>query len=145
LADKGYDPRCLIIPGEWDELLPSKGKTLMRKLFVFVAVLGLVAASCGGGSADSCEGVVDEAMDAIQAMIDGFDDLTLEDAMSMEDDPAFVTENTAKLDSLEQKAEDLGCSEDELTALFEDKAGNLKADSELGQMMIDEMEASGFN
>lgn len=119
----------------------------MRKMFVLVAVLGLVAGSCGGGaSADSCEGVADEAVGIIQDMIDGFDELTLEDAMSMEGDPAFVTDNTDKLEELGQKAEDLGCSEDEMTALFEDRVGNLKAETDMGQMMVDEIQSSGgFN
>lgn len=118
----------------------------MRKLFVLIAVLGLVAGSCGGGgSADSCEGVADEAIGLIQNMIDGFDNMTLDDMMAMEGDPEFVTENTDKLDALQQKADDLGCSDEEMTALFEERAGDLKAESDIGQMMVDEIKSSGLN
>jgi hypothetical protein len=120
----------------------------MRKLLVVIAVLSLVAVSCGSGdSADSCEGVADDAVGIIQDMIDQFDSMTTDDMMAMasEGEPEAVTEMTNKLDSLQQKAVALGCSDDQMTTLLADRAGNLKAETSIGQMMVDEIQSNGLN
>ena len=117
----------------------------MRKLFILMAALGLIAASCGGGaSADSCEGVADEAIEIIQEIIDEFDSLSLADLESMDEEPEAFVELEARGEALETKADDLGCSDAEMDQLFGSRVGNLKADGFFGELMIDELTEGGI-
>ena len=49
----------------------------MRKFFILLAALGLIATACGGDdSAASCEGIADDAIQVIQDVIDELDEMT---------------------------------------------------------------------
>jgi hypothetical protein len=108
----------------------------MRKLLlVFVAFL-LLAAGCGGGSADSCEGVADNTIDAVQAFIDTTAELTLNDLVAFgDDDVPGIAELESKMEELETKATELSCSDEEMGALLEARADQLEPKGFLGEMI----------
>ena len=120
---------------------------MIRKLFILIAALGLFVGACGGddaGSADSCAGVADSAMTAVQGVIDELDSLTLDEMSAMGDeDPAFITDFEKKMEELQAAANDLGCSDAEMEELFVERADSLKADGMFGELMIEELKSGG--
>ena len=118
----------------------------MRKLFVLIAALGLVTASCGGDSgAGSCAAVAVDAIQLFQTAIDEIDSLTLEELGAFGEDgpPAFAELETKGIE-LQEKAEELDCSEAEMEELIDARAGDLTAEGEFGQFMIEGLESGGF-
>ncbi len=118
----------------------------MRKLLVLIPILGLVAASCGGDSgAGSCAVVADDAVQLFQTTIDELDSMTLEElgAFGEEGPPAFADLETKGLE-LQERAEELNCDEAEMEELLNARIGDLTADGEFGQFMIDGLEGGGF-
>jgi len=118
----------------------------MRKLFVLVAALGLVAASCGGDSAaGSCDAIADDAIDVFQVVITELDAMSLDDLSALGDeDPAVIVEMEQKMDDLQAQADDLGCSDAEIEELLDERVGDLTADGVFGELMIAELESGGF-
>ncbi|MCP4309078.1 MAG: hypothetical protein GY788_30240 [bacterium] len=117
----------------------------MRRLFVLIAVLGLVAASCGGDSGGgSCEAVADEVIEIFQEVIDEFDELSIDELGELEEEPQSLVDMEKKFEDLESQATDLGCSDAEMEELFEARIGNLTSDGLFGQFMIEGLEESGF-
>ena len=116
----------------------------MRRLFVLIAVLGLMAAACGGDSGGgSCEAVADEAIEIFQEVIDEFDDLSLEELGELDEEPQAIADMDKKFEDLESQASDLGCSDAEMEELFAARIGNLTSDGLFGQFMIEGLEESG--
>ncbi len=117
----------------------------MRKFLVLLAALGLLAASCGGDDAggDSCEGVADEFIVIMQDVIDELDAMSLDDLGATETPPA-IDDLEQKGDALQEKADDLGCSNAEMEVLIDARVGNLTSDGLLGQFLIDEAEDGGL-
>jgi hypothetical protein len=123
-----------------------EGKTPnMRKFLVLLAVLGLLAASCGGDDAggDSCEGVADELIEIMQEVIDELDAMSIEDLGSAETPPA-LDDLDAKGEALQAKADNLNCSDAEMEQLVTARVGNLTSDGLFGQLLIDEAQNGGF-
>jgi hypothetical protein len=115
----------------------------MRKIITLLAVGGLLIGSCGGGSdADTCEGIADQGMAVVQDMLDEIDDMSVEELLAGEE-PAAITDLTAKMDELEVRADELGCSDEEMEELFTARLGNLTADSDYGRMMLELMLSEG--
>lgn len=115
----------------------------MRKLLILMAALGLVVAACGGDSAGSCEGVADEAIEIFQDAINEIDKMSLEDLASG-NEPEALVKMEERADSLQVQAEDLGCSDAEMEQLMNARVGNLTADGEFGQMMLDGIQSEGL-
>lgn len=109
----------------------------MRKLIALLLVVGLLAAGCGGGSADTCEGVADATIDAVQKFIDATADIELNDLMAVEDDAdiAGFTEFETTMTDLEAKADELECTDQEMGELLAARAGDLDPKGFLGQMI----------
>jgi hypothetical protein len=118
----------------------------MRKLFILLAALGLVATACGGdsGGANSCEGVADDAIKVIQDVIDELDSLSLEDLAAMEDEPEALADLEKRADELQEKADDLNCSDATMEELLNARVGDLKAEGLFGELLVDELESGGF-
>ncbi len=117
----------------------------MRKLFILMAALGLVAAACGGDSGgDSCEGVADEAIQVIQDVINEMDSLTLEDIGAMDEEPEVFEDMERRADELQEKADELGCSNAEMEELLSARVGSLEAEGMFGDLLISELESEGF-
>ena len=123
---------------------------MIRKLFVLIAALGLLAGACGGGGdAGSCAGVADDAIDAVQSMVNELDSLSLDEMAAMEkpnerkpaeEDPAFMVDFEETMTELEGRADELGCSDAEMEELLKDRADSLTADGMFGELMIEELQ-----
>jgi hypothetical protein len=117
----------------------------MRKYFILVAALGLLAAACGGDSGGgSCESVADEAIEVIQEVIDEMDSLSLEEIAAMEEEPEVIQDMEKRADELQQQANDLDCSDAEMESLLNARVGNLNAEGMFGQLLVDELQTGGF-
>lgn len=116
----------------------------MRKFFILMAALGLVAAACGGDSGGSCESVADDAIDVIQEVIDEMDSMSLEDIASMEEEPEVLQDMERRADELQAQANELGCSDAEMEQLLNARVGNLSADGMFGELLVDELQTGGF-
>ena len=114
---------------------------MIRKLFVLIAALGLLAGACGGGGdAGSCAGVADDAIDAVQSMVNELDSLSLDEMAAMDEDPAFMVDFEETMTELEGRADELGCSDAEMEELLKDRADSLTADGMFGELMIEELQ-----
>lgn len=116
----------------------------MRKLFILIAALGLLAASCGGDSGGSCEGVADDAIQVIQDVINELDALSLEEIAAMEEEPEALADMERRADELQAQANELGCSDAEMEELLNARVGNLEAEGMFGELLIGELEGGGF-
>lgn len=117
----------------------------MRKLFILMAAIGLVVAACGGDSGgDSCEGVADDAIEVIQDVINEMDSLTLEEIAAMDEEPEALADMERRADELQEKANELGCSDAEMQELLNARVGNLEAEGMFGELLIGELEGGGF-
>lgn len=118
----------------------------MRKFFILVATLGLVAAACGGddSGSGSCEGVADDAIQVIQDVIDELDSLSLEDLAAMEDEPEALADMEQRADDLQARANELGCSDETMEELLNARVGDLKAEGMFGELLVSELEGGGF-
>jgi hypothetical protein len=117
----------------------------MRKFFILLAALGLIATACGGDdSAASCEGIADDAIQVIQDVIDELDEMTLEEIAAMEEEPEALADMEARADELQAQANELGCSDEEMTELLNARVGNLRAEGFFGELLVSELESGGF-
>lgn len=119
----------------------------MKRVLLAVAVFGLVVAACGGdgGDAGSCADIADEGIAAIQEVINEIDTMSLDDLTALgSEDPEFITDMETRMDELDERSTELGCSDEELAELVQDRVGDLSADSEFGQLMIDQFSDSGI-
>ena len=117
----------------------------MRKYFILMAALGLVAAACGGDSGGgSCESVADDAIDVIQEVIDEMDALSLEEIASMEEEPQALQDMERRAEELQDQANDLGCNDAEMETLLNARAGDLTANGMFGELLVDELQSGGF-
>ena len=117
----------------------------MRKFFILLAALGLVIAACGGDSGgDSCESVADDAIQVIQEVINEMDSLTLEELGAMEEEPEALADMERRAEELQDKANELGCSDAEMEELLNARVGNLQAEGMFGELLISELEGGGF-
>lgn len=107
----------------------------MRKTAIFLSVMALVLAACGGGDS-SCSAIADDAIDLFQEGIDGLDGLSLSELQSLDTDPFSDLE--ARGADLEQRQLDAGCTDEEMTELVVEKMGNLTAgdSNPAGQFVI---------
>ena len=117
----------------------------MRKFFILVAALGLLAAACGGDSGGgSCESVADDAIEVVQDVINEMDSLSLEEIAGMEEEPEALQDMERRAEELQQQADDLGCSDAEMEQLLNARVGQLSAEGMFGQLLVDELQTGGF-
>ncbi len=117
----------------------------MKRMIGFLLVLAMVAAACGddddAGSADSCEGVADAAIDLLQEVIDELGEMSPEDlaAMDSEETPEAFADLETEGEALETRATELGCADEEMGQLVADRIGNLDvaADNIIGQFILE--------
>ena len=119
---------------------------MRRSLPVILAVL--LVSGCGGdGEADpaslgDCAAVAEAAVAVIQQTID-----VLEVAAGgTEPDPEIVAGIEAEGSALEERAEEIGCTEAEIAGLMAGLADRLEAGTPLGQQIIEGLRtgSSGF-
>ena len=105
----------------------------------------LLATACGGGdgtpepaSLESCDAIAGAAITVIQDSID-----ILEAASVSGAEPPIETVEAVETAgaALEERAQILGCSDEEMSSLMADLAVDLKADSVFGQLIIESLKA----
>jgi hypothetical protein len=111
---------------------------------VVATALAAALAACGGGdgpvepeSLGSCAEVADAAVGVIQDSIDALD--AAESGAEPDAEEIAVLEDLGN--RLEDRARDLGCADDEMTALMIERADLLEADSVMGQAIIEGLRA----
>ena len=113
----------------------------MRKALGLLLALALMTTACGGSggtdpaAADSCDALVDVGMNVLQDALDSIAGISLDELMEMTEQPeAFEKLETLDFDG---RAEELGCSDAEVETLSCSKVGQLKADGEAAQFMLE--------
>jgi len=121
----------------------------MRKALTLLLALILLTAACGdddGGStntdpasATSCAELADVMVNLLQEAIDSVADLTITDFMALAGADE-MPEEIARLETLgeafEARAAALGCSDEEGQQLVCDRIGNLKADTDVAELLV---------
>ena len=121
----------------------------MKRLLGPLVVLALVVAACGGddaadaGSLDSCEGIADAGIAMIQDVIDEIDGMTLEEQIALggEEEPEMFQNLETRGQELETRAEEVGCSDEQMAGLVADRLGNLSSSSDFGTLVLETVKA----
>ena len=127
----------------------------MRRMIGMTLVLAIAAAACGGDDAadpaslDSCEAVADASIVVLQDTLDIMDNLSIEELAALggsDETPDQFKEIEAQGAAFEARAGELGCTEEEMSALLADRATGLSAESQFGQLILEGLKAgeSGF-
>jgi hypothetical protein len=122
----------------------------MKRLTVALLSLALVAAACGdddavdAASLDSCEGLAAAGIALLQDTIDLIDGLDEAALAALGDEagppPEFVALQT-RGDEMSARADEVGCSDEEMAALLAERASGLSADSIFGQFILEGVRA----
>jgi len=115
----------------------------VRKMTMLVVALAVVAAACSSGSsAGSCDKVADDAVAAIQNMIDQFDAMSPQELADLGDNAPQFQEIDQKMSELEQQAKDLGCSDSEMNDLVAARLDRLTAKGDFGKLILEQVKSS---
>lgn len=124
-----------------------KGIDPVRMPFAILLVLALALAGCGiGGGDDSdeaslddaetCEDVANYFADVGQDFIDDAEDAGLA-ALSAGMESDVIKEYLPKFEEAQSKADELGCSEDEMRALMSDRLNDLETNGPVGEYIVE--------
>ena len=120
------------------------------KLFVAVLAVALIGTACGGSdeiSASDCPEVIDETVQLFQRLIDDIDaefaDVGIEEFVEGADDLESFTQFQEDAATIEQLAEELGCSDAEMAAGVSSRVGALTSETAVGRFVIDFLLTSG--
>jgi hypothetical protein len=126
---------------------------MRRTPTILLATLVVVAvAACGddsGGSADpaslnSCESLADASIDLLQDTLDVVDSMSAEELAAMgssEETPPELATIETRGTALEARAEDLGCTEEQMSSLMTARVDELSSDTVFGQFLIESIRA----
>lgn len=122
----------------------------MKGLAVALLAVGLVAAACGDddavdvASADSCEGLAVAGIALLQDTIDIIDNMDAAALAALgeaEETPPELAALEARGDELTDRADALGCSDEQMAALMAERVGDLSSDSVFGQFILEGVRA----
>jgi hypothetical protein len=117
---------------------------------VVVVVLAVLASACSGNSisADTCDEVTDVTIEMLQRLIDDVDaqagELTVQDFIDADGDLPSIDAYEADAARIDEIAEELGCSQAEISAAVEARAGELTANSDLGRFLVNAIRSGGL-
>ena len=117
---------------------------LTKKLITLIAGLALIVAACSSDGEASCADIADEGIQLIQDFVDEVSELSLEEIVGSGDDVPGLTDFEEEGERLQDKANDAGCSDEEMESLLNQRAGDLESDSEFGQLIIDSIRSEGL-
>jgi len=102
--------------------------------------------ACSSGAA-TCDELADEAIDLIQELIDDVEaelgDASLDELGATQDLPS-LDEYERKAGELDGKADDLGCSNSELSDLVSARGDQLEATTPIGNLIIEGITSGGL-
>jgi hypothetical protein len=107
----------------------------MRKTLGLVLAIALVIPACGGSgsdpsSADSCEELADVAIVMLQDALDSLAGLGIDEV------PEEMPEAFEKLEEIDTRAEELGCSDAQGEELLCERIGRLRADGAAAEFFL---------
>ncbi|MGI9667612.1 MAG: hypothetical protein ACR2N2_11070 [Acidimicrobiia bacterium] len=120
------------------------------RTLIAVSVVALLLASCGGDdiSAQSCDEVVDETVALIQKLIDDVDsefgELSVQDFIASGGELPSIESFESDAAEIDAIAAELGCTQSQISAGLESRAGELTASTDLGRFLIDAIRAGGL-
>lgn len=111
-------------------------------------IVSLVAA-CGGGRAATCEELADQTIDLAQTLIheveDDIGDMTMDEILTAggEGLPSLdrFRDRAAEVD---ERAVELGCTQDQLRTLVQQRVGELEATTPIGRLIVDGIRSGGL-
>ena len=119
----------------------------MRKYAVLLAAIGLAVAACGGGDAEACGEIADDAVALMQDLITDAEGL-VETGGDADQLDAILTTFESGIDGLEERQSDEGCSDSQIEDLLAERADSLQANTEVGQQFVqefvDQLESGSF-
>ena len=122
----------------------------LRSLAVLLTLV-LVASSCGGGdeiAAETCFDIVDETVELFQRLIDDideeFDDLGIEEFVTQAQDLELLSEFEEDAMTIEELSENLGCTNEQISAGVSAQAGSLTSETTAGRFVIDALISGGL-
>jgi hypothetical protein len=92
-----------------------------------------------------CAGLIDLAVAAFQTFIDAVDALSAEEQGALTGDEAAFGTLEGFGTVLEERSDAIGCSDEELQALFADRIGTLTASGWFGEMLIESLRTDGLD
>lgn len=127
----------------------------MRKLSILFLVLSLALAGCGFGGddeedtavsiedAETCEEVADYFADVGQDFINDAEDAGTAALLAGPDSEIFQ-EYQPQWEEAFQKAQELGCSEEEMQTLLNDRYDELEVDGPVGEAILELLREQGI-
>ncbi len=116
---------------------------MMLRRGALLGAIALVVAACGGGDAGGCPAIADDAVALVQDVIDEVDAMSLDELATLGEGD-LLGDFEAQAQDLEQRAEDADCSDEELGTLLQERAGQLSATTEFGQIFVDLIASGSF-
>lgn len=113
----------------------------MRGRWYAVLTVVMLCAGCGGDDG-TCGVIADDAIDLMQGLIDQVDEISIEELGELDD--TFLADFDSGVAALADRAESARCSSEEMTELFRARVGSLTADSEFGQLFVDQLGSENF-
>jgi hypothetical protein len=116
---------------------------LKRRMIIVGLAIALVAAACGGDSitAKDCDELADETVAMFQRLIYEIDaefgDTPMDELIESGAPLSSVEEFEEEVAVLNELTVELGCNRQEVGAEVQSRAGELTADSDLGQFLIE--------
>lgn len=117
----------------------------MRKLLPLFLVFVLVFAACGGDDddddvssiedADTCEEVGDVFVEDMQTLLDELSDTDISE-FTGDEQPQALTDFEANIDEISAKSDEIGCSDEEIQTILEDRIDDLEADGPVAEILL---------
>ncbi len=122
---------------------------MRTRLHIVLLVGALLVAGCSGGSAaSSCDDLAAETIDLLQALIDDvdaeFDSMSIEEFIAQGENLPSLESFREKSAAIDRRAEELECTELEITTGVAQRVGELTAKTRLGQFVINLLTSGGL-
>jgi hypothetical protein len=122
---------------------------MKTRLHIVVLVAALVAVGCsGGGAAATCDDLAAQTIDLLQELIDDvdaeFDSMSIQEFIAQGENLPSLESFRDKSAAIDARAEELGCTEFEITAGVAQRVGELTAKTRLGQFVISLLTSGGL-
>ena len=104
---------------------------------MLIVALALVAAGCGGGEG-GCNAIMDDGIQLFQDALDELEGLTLADLSEADSDPFSSADFERRSEELEERTEEAGCTDEEMSELFADRVDELEVgdNNPAGQFLV---------
>lgn len=115
---------------------------MITRILVVVVSMSVLLAACSGGAGEAatCEDVAVQTIELLQELIDDvdaeFESMSIEEFIANGDNLPSVGSFRDQSEAIEQRSEELNCSQQEIAAGVAARVGDLTAETRLGQFVI---------